>query len=313
MNNPAITVLMTAYNAGGYLDDSIRSVLDQSFGDFEFLIVDDASTDGTAERVQDWASRDRRIRLITESTNRGQTACLNHGLCEARSEWIARQDADDLSDPARLQKLFARAQADPKLALLGSNGWMMDANGQRNGTINVPCGDGAIRWALPFQNPFIHTAVMFRRGAFYDEAFQICQDWELWARLLNTGTAENLPDRLVSYRHHDASLSHVRADRTAAECRQILERMGAKAEEIEPFRRGLRADERAEFWKFYNQHLAASPHRNAAHEAVALHHIQAAGSVMKDSQIAGAAELFAAARADLKVVSRFLRDRLSIS
>ena len=190
---------------------------------------------------------------------------------------------------------------------------MMDARGRRNGTINVPCADAAIRWAMRFQNPFIHTAAMFRRGAFYDEAFQICQDWELWTRLAETGAVENLPERLVSYRHHEASLSHARADRTAAECRQILERLGADAGRIEPFRRGLRAGERADFWRFYDRQLAASPYRNTANEAVALHHIQAAGSVMKDSRLAGVAELFAATGADWKFVGRFLRDRLTIS
>jgi len=312
MNNPAITVLMTAYNAGTYLDDSIRSILGQTLGEFEFLIVDDASTDGTTERLQDWAKRDRRIRLIRGENNRGQTVCLNHGLDEARGKWIARQDADDLSAPDRLLKQWNRIKAEPELVLVGTNGWMMDSLGQPNGTINVPRRDAAIRWAMPFQNPFIHASVLFRRGLRYNEDFQICQDWELWGRLLETGAGANLPDRLMFYRHHDGSLSHARAERTAEECRRIVQRTGEEGELLEQFRRGLRPSERQRFWQRYNEWLRDSPHRSGAGEAVAIHHIQTAGRLWNQSRPAGIAELLAAFRADPESLIRFFRDRLSL-
>lgn len=303
---------MTVYNAGSYLDDSIRSILGQTFADFEFLIVDDASTDGTTDCLRDWAKKDSRIRLICGDQNRGQTVCLNHGLNEARGAWIARQDADDVSVTTRLKRQIECAQLDSKLVLIGTNGWVMDANGKPNGTINVPLSDGAIRWAMPIQNPFIHSSVLFRRGLLYNEAFQICQDWELWARLLGTGAAANLAERLVFYRHHETSLSHARADRTAQECAQIVNRTGEDAILLEQFRRGLAPGERSRFWEKYGEWLAASPFRNQASEAVALHHLQTAGSLWNRSRADATAELWAAAKSNPAHVIRFFTDRLRL-
>lgn len=303
---------MTAFNAGSYLNDSIRSILGQTFADFEFLIVDDASTDGTTDHLRNWEKEDSRIRLICGDQNRGQTVCLNHGLNEARGEWIARQDADDVSAPTRLQRQVERVRLDSKLVLIGTNGWVMDADGKPNGTINVPLSDGAIRWAMPIQNPFIHASVLFRCGLRYNEAFQICQDWELWARVLETGAGANLAERLVFYRHHETSLSHARADRTALECAQIVNRTGEDAVLLEQFRRGLAPNERMRFWKKYGEWLKTSPYRAQASESVALHHLQTAGSLWNRSRGDAMAELWAAAKANPAHVFRFFTDRLGL-
>jgi glycosyltransferase involved in cell wall biosynthesis len=124
MNDPLVTVLMTVYNAGRYLDAAIASIAAQTFRDWEFVIVDDASTDGSPEVAEAWAKRDSRIRVIRNAVNKGQTPCLNQGLREARGRWIARQDADDLSLPERLERQLAAADG---FALLGTNGWIIDA------------------------------------------------------------------------------------------------------------------------------------------------------------------------------------------
>jgi glycosyltransferase involved in cell wall biosynthesis len=118
VNEPAISVLMTVFNAGRFFEPAIKSILAQTFRDFEFLIVDDASTDGSPDVAQAWAAKDGRLRVVRNNENKGQTACLNQGLRLARGKWTARQDADDLAHPLRLAKQhqFVSNPACPGLA-----------------------------------------------------------------------------------------------------------------------------------------------------------------------------------------------------
>ncbi|MEI8311846.1 MAG: glycosyltransferase, partial [Verrucomicrobiota bacterium] len=227
MNAPEITVLLTVFNGGKFLGPAVESILCQSREDFEFVIVDDASTDGSAGILNQLAARDRRIRLFFNKENSGQTACLNQGLREARGRWIARQDADDLSLPGRLAAQMSHAARFPDLVLVGVNGWVIDERGTRTGLIHVPLSDAGIRWSMPFQNPFIHPGVIFRRvmprgdRVAYCEDFRICQDWELWSRIADEGRVSNLPDRLVCYRDRRDSLSHNYSEDTRRECRAV--------------------------------------------------------------------------------------------
>ncbi len=287
-NRPSLSVVMTVYNAGPYLGPAIESVLAQTFRDFEFLIVDDASTDGSAALLEDYARRDPRIRLLTGRVNRGQTACLNEGIGAARAPWIARQDADDLSLPRRFEKQWRVVEAVPDLALVGTNGWVIDGGGRVTGMVHAPLGDSGIRWALPFRNPFVHTSVLFRRPAAlrYDERYRICQDWDFWFRLLETGRGVNLPDRLVAYRHVEKSLSHSAGDRTEEECAEIVGRIwrgrfGQDPEHPEllaAFRKGLSPENRGAFWEWYGG-LRARFFRGGTGQAVAVHRLQAAGAL----------------------------------
>lgn len=300
---PKVSVLMTVYNAGRHLGPAIRSVLRQDFRDFEFIIVDDASTDESRAEVERFARDDARIRLVANGSNKGQTACLNKGLRECRADWVARQDADDLSLPGRLAAQWDVVRACPDLALVGVNGWIIDGDDQVAGAIHAPLYDRGIRWALPFRNPFIHTGVMFRRRkeVFYDESLRICQDWDLWARLLETGRGCNHADRLVAYRHSEHSLSHASVDRTEAESAAIVAGIWRRKFGSDPadggllasFRRGLRVDERADFWHFYRE----VRQRGGAHgtaQAAAVHHVQVAGGMLRTSRAAFASEMLAA-------------------
>lgn len=227
MSEVSITVLMTVFNGGADLEPAVRGILGQTFGEFEFLIVDDASTDDSGQQLERFANEDSRIRLLRQENNRGQTACLNLGLREARGRWVARMDADDLTLPTRLERLWQVAKEEDALILIGSQGWICDEEGRVTGTINVPFSDPDIRWCLPLQNPFIHTAVLFRRDlpdgtrVQYDEDYRICQDWALWSRLLAAGKGRNLPDRLIGYRHHGGSLSHSSEQKTREEADAI--------------------------------------------------------------------------------------------
>lgn len=284
---PAISVLMTVYNAGRHLGPAVDSILSQSFRDFEFLVVDDASTDGSLDALRRYQEVDMRVRLIENTENKGQTACLNQGLREARGKWIARQDADDLSMPHRLATQWQTVRSCPDLVLLGVNGWIIDEEGSATGMIHVPLQDSGIRWAMPWRNPFIHTGVMFRAGdGIYDEEFRICQDWEFWSRLAERGRMANLRQRLVAYRHVEKSLSHSAGDRTEQECTEIVGRIWrsryglapSSSEVLAAFRRGLSASEREGFWRFYSE-MRSQWSRGEIRQAAAVHRMQAAGAL----------------------------------
>lgn len=317
-DRPAITVLMTVFNGGRHLAPAVQSILSQSHTDFEFLIVDDASTDGSIEALRSFAAGDSRIRLLLNDRNKGQTACLNQGLREAKGRWIARQDADDLSLPGRLASQWAVIQSCPDLVLVGVNGCIIDEKGTCCGLIHAPLHDSGIRWSMPFKNPFIHTGVMFRAGeGFYDEEFKICQDWEFWSRLAERGRLANLPNRLVAYRHSEKSLSHSSAERTANESAAIVDRIwrgrfGVEADApsiLADFRHGLSPENRKKFWSLYLE-MRARWSRGDIRQAVAVHHIQAAGSIGGKDLAACTAEIFSGLRHSPAWTLGVLRDRL---
>jgi glycosyltransferase involved in cell wall biosynthesis len=304
---PRISVLMTVFNGGRFLAESVESILGQSFSDFEFVIVDDASTDGSVAVLESYASRDPRIRLFCNPRNSGQTACLNQGLGACRGDWVARQDADDLSHPRRLSAQWREVGRRPGLVLLGVNGRVINEAGAAVGLIHAPLSDGGIRWALPFRNPFIHTGVVFRRcrpdGApvKFDPAFRICQDWELWSRLAGDGEVANLEDRLVFYRHHAGSLSNHFSPRASEENRLVVAEIWRshfpalpltteEAGILEAFREGLLPEQWEKFKTFYagarRAWLSGGPGRNRERQAEAVHFLQAAGALAEHGRAA---------------------------
>ena len=318
---PAVTVLMTVYNGGRFLAEAIRSILVQRFRDYEFLIIDDASNDGSVSVLKDFAAKDARIRLILNEQNKGQTSCLNQGLREARGALIARQDADDISLPARLGSLLEVMDQNPDLMIAGVNGWVIDERGVCTGMIHAPLADDGIRWSLPFRNPFIHAGVMFRRQwpdgspVLYDEEFRICQDWELWGRLLEQGGGINLPQRLVAYRHQEGSLSRGNLERTRLETDAIAGRLWQKSfpthtagqELLSSFREGLDVRHQRGFWYLYDGLRKECPGKKVP-QAVAMHHFQAAGALGLKAPFAMIAEILKALVSDPLWTMRTLCD-----
>jgi glycosyltransferase involved in cell wall biosynthesis len=207
---PRVTLLMTMFNAGAYLRPAIESLLAQSFSDFELIIVDDSSADGSVTVVEGVA--DPRIRLVRNANNRGQTACLNQGLAMARGEFVARQDADDLSHPDRLKIQTQFLDDHPEIALLGANAVQIDASGAPLGRTDLPRETSAIRWANLFDNSLLHSAVIFRtrviREQFggYDESFRCSQDYALWSLVARRHAVVNLSTPLISLRVHPESM-----------------------------------------------------------------------------------------------------------
>ena len=214
---PAITVLMSVHNGIPFLPEAVDCILRQSFDDFEFLILDDASTDGTADYLR--GVRDERARVISLSQNIGLTAALNHGLREARGELIARQDADDISRDGRLAAQHAFLQQNPRCLAVGSQVRLIDGSGRSLGKKNFPLEHEPVVFAHLFDNAMAHSAVMFRREPIqasggYDETWTASQDYELWSRASELGELRNLPQRLVTLRVLENSVTrrHARAD-----------------------------------------------------------------------------------------------------
>ena len=208
---PQVTVLMPIYNGLPYLEASIRSILNQSYTDFEFLILDDASTDGSPEVVRSFG--DPRIRLVMNETNLGQTATLNRGLALARGQYVARQDQDDLSAPTRLAQQVALLEQDPEIVLVSAQTVAIDGNGKAVFAFDYPSDHVRLHWLLLTECPIFHSSVMFRRDFVlecyggYDPTFRYSQDYNLWSKIVWDGRIANLPEVLNHWRVHPAATS----------------------------------------------------------------------------------------------------------
>lgn len=212
---PTVSVIMPVHNAEGYLAEAVASILDQTFTDLEFIIVNDGSSDGSEAVIRSFA--DPRIKLISQ-TNQGISGALNSGLAVARGEFIARQDADDISLPQRLAKQVAFLRAHPKVGLLGTWTTIVSEDNAPVGAMEHPTEDAHLRFAVLFDTPFAHPTVMFRRDILesvggYDIAPNIFEDFNMWSRMMAHTRGANLPEHLVRYRLLPTSFSHVTKDR----------------------------------------------------------------------------------------------------
>ncbi len=214
---PKVTVLMAVYNGERYLREAMESVLCQTFQDFQFLIINDGSTDKTRDLILSYDNA--RITLVDNEHNVGQTRSLNRGLELAAGELIARQDADDVSEPERLAKQVAFLDRHLEVALLGTWYKEIDVHGSVIGKKKLPCDATDIRWSLLFFCPFVHSSVMFRRSVvserigFYNEALAYSQDYELWHRIARLLPVANLPEPLVRLRSTPWSMTSTYGDR----------------------------------------------------------------------------------------------------
>ncbi len=208
-NIPRVTVLMSVYNGEKYLREAIDSVLSQTFGDFELLIINDGSTDGTWEILESY--KDARIRLFNQD-NMGLTRSLNKGIQLSRCEYIARMDADDIALPERLGKQVRFLDEHPEIAAVGS--FHHEENLTRAVSIKkFPADDPAIRKILLKKNPISHPTVMIRRsilikiGCYNEgEEYKYIEDYELWSRLARAYKLANIPEALVIKRFVPTSI-----------------------------------------------------------------------------------------------------------
>jgi len=209
---PRVSVVMAVHNGGAYLREAIESILAQTWRDFEYIIIDDASTDDSREVINTYRKADARIRLISNPSNLGLTRSLNVGLKNSLGEYVARQDADDVSLPNRLRRQVEWLDTNSSIGLLGTGYHVIDTQGEVIATERLPCSDVVLRWTSLFHNPLCHTSVMARRVLLnsvggYDEQWRYGQDYELWTRMLDVSRVGNLNAVLVSYRSHPHAVS----------------------------------------------------------------------------------------------------------
>lgn len=207
---PEITVLMPVYNCELYIEEAVESILNQTCSDFEFLIIDDASTDNTVSIIKSY--QDSRIQLIEKPLNTGLTNSLNLGLRLARGKYIARMDGDDISVPERFAKQITFLEANPDVVLCGA--WFNIVGS--NKLVKVPEHHDAIKLALLRGNCIAHPTVMIRKEILdefsitYEEHKEAAEDYDLWVRLLMLGKLHNLQEVLLDYRMHNAQVSSKR-------------------------------------------------------------------------------------------------------
>jgi glycosyltransferase involved in cell wall biosynthesis len=225
---PKVTVLMAVYNGLPHLREAVESIVRQTFSDFELVVVDDGSTDGSGEALAGLA--DNRIRLLVNEQNQGLTRSLNRGLQAARGEYVARLDADDICAPERLARQVAYLDSNPATALVGSVCRQINEAGEPFGEITqTPTSPTAIYYGLRFNNVLAHSSVMFRREPVaelggYDEQFQQAQDYDLWSRLADRYPLAALPEPLIRLRVSPKSVSRQRATDQARFADVIRER-----------------------------------------------------------------------------------------
>ena len=205
-----VSVLMSVYNGERYLREAVESILGQTYTDFELIIVDDGSTDSTWQILTDYARLDSRIILTRKEKNFGLSHSLNMGLSLAQGEYVARQDADDVSLPERLATQVEFMERHPDYVLIGSGGISIDEESRRIGTFERLERYEQILEHILLDNQFTHTAVMFRHRVvkslgIYAENLPLAQDYDLWLRIALRHPVMNLRHPLVKYREMRAN------------------------------------------------------------------------------------------------------------
>jgi GT2 family glycosyltransferase len=218
---PQVSVVLPVYNGAATVGESIASILSQESVQLELIVVDDASTDQSRDIVRSFD--DSRIVHVELGKNRGLAGALNEGIAVARAAFVARQDQDDVSHPERLHRQLDFLSAHPEVVLLGSWADILEPDAGSWTTVGKhrhPIVDDEIRLRLLWNNPFVHSSVVFRRSAFdlagryrLDRYENYPEDYDLWSRMASQGRLANLPAFLVAYRESPAGMSRTTVSR----------------------------------------------------------------------------------------------------
>lgn len=215
---PKISVILSAWSHSSHLSDSIESIVRQLFSDFEFIIVDDGLTENGKRTLQEFAKKDSRIIVIENPENIGLTKSLNKGIAQAKGDYIARQDAGDISLPGRLEKQFRLLDSNQNIFLCGTNYNLIEPDDSviENGS-PLATRPEEVRKLLPKKNCFVHTSIMFRNdGIRYRDKFYYAQDYDLYLSLLSNGKEmANLEDKLVLWRLDPRAISFSNREKQA--------------------------------------------------------------------------------------------------
>lgn len=241
---PRVSVLMPAYNSEKYIATAIESILNQTFSDFEFIIINDGSTDNTAKIVRQYARQDPRIKFIDNKKNRGLIAVLNMGLDLCTGEYIARMDSDDVSRPQRFELQVEYMDAHPECGVVSA--WI-----QKFGpTILRPEIDKYMSTVklldlVLYGSRVSHPAAMIRASVlrdnniYYDPAYPHAEDYALWASIAQFAELHNLQTVLLDYRWHDTNVSvvhrNIQHDSAHRIQRDLLSKYLSKSTDVQKF------------------------------------------------------------------------------
>ncbi len=212
---PKVSIVFPVYNGEKFLREAVESILSQTFTDFEFIIIDDGSTDDTSSILSDYQRQDNRICVYREE-HQGLIASLNKGCGLAQGKYIARMDADDVSLPERLARQVAYLESHPEIGVLGCGVQVIAGDGKRTGRFQFPTEHGVLRFRLCFYNAltFAHPAVVMRRELFervggYNPDMVHSEDYELWRRLCGLTRLSNLKEVLFCLRKHETNITRI--------------------------------------------------------------------------------------------------------
>ncbi|BCX13527.1 MAG: hypothetical protein KatS3mg085_059 [Candidatus Dojkabacteria bacterium] len=244
---PKISVIMSVYNSQAFLRDSIESILKQSFKEFEFLIVDDNSSDDSYKIIKTFT--DERLKIFKRDKNHGLTANLNYLIQKSNSPYIARMDADDIAEPDRLKIQYEYLKSNPEVSLIGTKAKIINEQNKILGEINVPNSFEQILSKIFIQNVFVHPTLMFTKDSIlkvgmYDENFKKAQDYHLILKYLaHNLILKNLDQELLLYRIHQKSISKSKSNEQEEYALKVLEwaykeilKINLEREEIETMR-----------------------------------------------------------------------------
>lgn len=235
MAEPIISVLIPVYNCRPYLGAAMDSILSQSFEDFEVVVIDDGSTDGSSEDLAALASKDARIKIFQQE-NQGLPKALRRGQQECRGRYIARMDGDDIATPDRLAKQLAYMEQNPDVGICGAYGRTVDSEGDPMQIFQPPLEHGAIDAKLMEgrASAIIHPLAFMRKEALERAGgYRIDEELEdlgLFLRLAETTQMANIPEVMLDYRMHLKSTNYQRRLRHAQLTQEIVERAWKRRE-----------------------------------------------------------------------------------
>ncbi|MGJ8642781.1 MAG: glycosyltransferase family 2 protein [Luteolibacter sp.] len=215
-NSVKLSVIMPVWNGEAYLREAVDSILNQSFRDFEFLILDDGSTDSTPKILEEYASKDSRIRIIPLD-HEGIVIALNRGVAESKAEWVARMDCDDIAHPSRLEKQWKALERNNNAVLCHTQIQLMSDDDYAGKASRFIRSEAMTILRLCYQCPIVHPTVIYKKSTFiaaggYLPEERHAEDFGLWGRLLQHGSIVGIADPLLKLRIHQGSISKQKAE-----------------------------------------------------------------------------------------------------
>ena len=211
---PLVSILMAAFNADNFIGDSIKSIIEQTYKNWELIVIDDYSSDKTYQIANNYSKLDPRIKVIRNTTQLGQALSRNRGVEYSTGNYIAILDSDDLALPFRIEKQVEYLGKNSDVGLVGSYVNIIDKDGKKIRTKEKACDALGIHFALILQNQFIHSSVIMRREVVewahgYDTKYLHAEDYDLWSRLCDKFILVNMNTVLTSFRVHNNSVTSI--------------------------------------------------------------------------------------------------------